>query len=475
MIHTILLAILSMSPLAPPTPLAPVPSERQVAWHDRSMYAFVHFNMNTFTDHEWGDGRESPATFNPTALDTDQWCKVFKDAGLTGVIITAKHHDGFCLWPTQTTGHTVAQSPWRNGKGDLLRELSTSCKTYGLDFGVYLSPWDRNHPLYGTGEKYNDTFVAQLQETLGSYGDVFEVWFDGACGEGPNGKRQVYDFDRFNETVRALQPNACIFSDAGPDVRWIGNERGFAGATNWNMLRRNEFYPGIPGKTDALNRGQEDGTHWLPGECDVSIRPGWYYHASQDDKVKDLKHLLRIWYGSVGSNANLLLNFPVDRRGLVHEHDAAAVMELHNAINAITKDDLARTQNVTATNARGNEQVFAPDRAVDGDPATYWATDDGVVSGAIEVSFDHPQRINHVDLGEYLPLGQRVKKFTVEAFVDGGWRDVAHGTTIGNRRILPFKGVDTDRVRVTIHDARGPLTLRHFRLYNAPKQFEPTS
>ena len=473
MVSSLLLSFAIMSPIDPPAQLLPVPSERQLAWHDRSMYAFVHFNMNTFTDHEWGDGRESPSTFNPTALDTDQWCRVFKAAGLTGVIITAKHHDGFCLWPTLTTDHTVSQSPWRDGEGDLLRELSESCMKFDLGFGIYLSPWDRNHRLYGTGKAYNDVFVKQLHETLTSYGDVFEVWFDGACGEGPNGKRQVYNFDRFNKTVRDLQPNACIFSDAGPDIRWIGNERGYAGTTNWSMMRREEFFPGIPGKTEELNRGQEDGTSWLPGEVDVSIRPGWYYHASQDDEVKDLKHLLKIWYESVGRNANLLLNFPVDRRGLVHEHDAASIQELHEAIVAITTIDFAKDASVTASNTRGNDEAFSPNNAIDGNPSTYWATDDGVVQASLEIDLGDTRRINHIDLGEYLPLGQRVRRFSVEAKIDGAWVELAKGTTVGNRRILPFAGVETSRIRLIIYDARGPIALRHLRLFSGPLALEP--
>ena len=388
--------LVSVSPSSPPSDtepppaLLPTPSIRQMAWHDRGMYAFVHFNMNTFTDHEWGDGREDPSTFNPSELDTDQWCRVFKDAGMSGVIITAKHHDGFCLWPSAFTEHSVKNSPWRDGKGDLLRELSDSCHKYGLDFGVYLSPWDRNNPLYGTGEHYNEYFSGQLREVLSNYGPVFEVWFDGACGEGPNGKRQVYDFPMFHEVVRELQPEACIFSDAGPDVRWIGNERGFAGETNWSMLRRDEFYPGIPGRNQQLNEGMEDGTHWLPGEVDVSIRPGWYYHESQDDQVKDLEHLLEIWYASIGRNANLLLNFPVDRRGLVHEHDAAAARALKQAIDSITAEDVALGRNASSNNSRGNSPRFAAARAVDGNSGTYWAPDDDTTNAYIEVRLDRP-------------------------------------------------------------------------------------
>ena len=456
----------------PPPPLLPTPSDRQMTWHQRGMYAFVHFNMNTFTDHEWGDGNENPSTFNPTELDTDQWCEVFRDAGMTGVIITAKHHDGFCLWPSAHTEHSVKNSPWRDGKGDLLAELSDSCRRYGLDFGVYLSPWDQNNPLYGTGEQYNRFFADQLRETLENYGPVFEVWFDGACGEGPNGKRQVYDFPMFHDVVRETQPDACIFSDAGPDVRWIGNERGYAGETNWSMMRRDEFYPGIPGRNTELNEGHEDGTHWLPGEVDVSIRPGWYYHQSQDDEVKDLDALLDIWYSSIGRNANLLLNFPVDRRGLVHELDAAAVRKLSAAIETITREDVAFEREVTASNIRGGGERFHPRNALDGNRDTYWTVDDDVNTASLEIRLDGPTPVNHVDLGEYLRLGQRVRAFSVQARTVDGWTPVAKGTTIGNRRILRFPTVMASRMRIIIEDSRAAPTLRHVRIHSAPPELE---
>ena len=468
----LLLACALMHPVDPPNPIAPVPSERQLAWHDRGMYAFVHFNMNTFTDQEWGDGQEKSAAFNPTELDTDQWCRVFKDAGMSGVIITAKHHDGFCLWPSAYTEHSVKNSPWRNGEGDLLRELSDSCRKYGLGFGVYLSPWDRNNPLYGTGGDYNEYFSSQLRETLANYGPVFEVWFDGACGEGPNGKRQVYDFPMFHDVVRELHPDACIFSDAGPDIRWIGNERGIAGETNWSMMRRDEFYPGIPGRNRELNEGQEDGTHWLPGEVDVSIRPGWYYHESQDQQVKDLDQLLEIWYASIGRNANLLLNFPVDRRGLVHEHDAAAAIELKLAIDSITGEDVAAGRSASANNVRGDDERYAAARAVDGNPKTFWAPDDGENNAFIEIRLDGPTPVNHIDLGEYLPLGQRVRAFTVQARSVDGWTPLARGTTIGNRRILRFPTVIANRIRVIIEDSRASPTLRHVRVYSSPPEVQ---
>ena len=454
---------------APPPPLLPVPSDRQIDWHRRGTYAFVHFNMNTFTDLEWGHGQESPETFHPTELDTDQWCRVFKSAGMTGVIITAKHHDGFCLWPSAVTEHDVASSRWRDGEGDVLKDLSESCARFDLDFGVYLSPWDRNNPLYGTGDAYNQYFAEQLREVLTNYGPVFEVWFDGACGEGPNGKRQVYDFPMFHQVVRSLHPNACIFSDAGPDVRWIGNERGIVGETNWNSLNRDDFYPGIPGRNRELNEGQERGTHWLPGEADVSIRPGWYYHESQDDRVKNLDQLLEIWYGSIGRGANLLLNFPVDRRGLVHENDVAAVLEMRAAVDSILQEDLAAGRPAMSEQTRGgDESRFASGNCVDGDADTYWAAVDGADTATIEIELAKPSPVDHVVLREHIPLGQRIRKFSVQCRTVDGWTTVAKGTTVGNRRIVRFPAVMANRIRIVIEDARSSPTLAEVGVYSGP-------
>ena len=311
-LHVAQLSLLSVTSLSlacraptdearPPEPVPPVPSARQLAWSDLEYYAFVHFNMNTFSGAEWGTGQEDPKLFAPSALDCRQWARVARDAGMKGIILTAKHHDGFCLWPSAYTEHDVASSGWKDGQGDVLRELSDACGEFGLKFGVYLSPWDRNSKLYGDSPAYNDYYANQLREVLSNYGPVFEVWWDGACGEGPNGKRQVYDFERFTKIVRELQPNAVIFSDIGPDVRWVGNEGGFAGETCWSMLSPKGYARGEGGPpVEMLNQGVIDGTDWIPAECDVSIRPGWYYHAEQDGSVKSLEHLLELWSASVG-------------------------------------------------------------------------------------------------------------------------------------------------------------------------------
>lgn len=294
-------------------PLGPLPTKSQLAWQNMEMNAFVHFGPNTFTDVEWGGGNEDPNLFNPTALDCGQWVRTLKQAGFKGVIITAKHHDGFCLWPSKLSTHTVAFSKWKDGKGDVLKELSQACRHYGLKMGVYLSPWDRNHPTYGT-PAYNQVFVGMLKEVLTNYGPIFEVWFDGANGEGPNGKNQVYDWPLFHATVRKYQPNAVMFSDAGPDIRWVGNEEGHAGLTSWSMIPSGRYHPGTALYAE-LSEGSASGDLWVPAECDVSIRPGWFYHPHEEDKNRTPDNLLNLYEASVGRNSLLLLNIPPDRRG----------------------------------------------------------------------------------------------------------------------------------------------------------------
>src|SRR5678816_1960164 len=304
----------------------PLPTKQQLAWHEMEYYFFFHFGPNTFTDKEWGHGDEPEDIFNPIDLDCRQWVRIAKQAGAKGVIITAKHHDGFCLWPSKYSKHTVRESKWKNGKGDVLKELSRACKEYGLKFGVYISPWDRNHPKYGTSA-YNDVFVNMMKEIFTTYGPIWELWWDGANGEGPNGKKQVYDWDRFKKTVRQLSPNTVVFSDVGPDVRWCGNEKGIAGETNWNLLDTAGFTPGAGAPpVDTLNHGNLNGKNWIPAECDVSIRPGWFYHKEEDEKVKTPEQLFQLYLKSVGRGANLLLNVPPDRRGMINEKDSAALV-----------------------------------------------------------------------------------------------------------------------------------------------------
>lgn len=456
---------LAMANVSAPAPVGPVPSEAQVKWQRMEYTAFVHFGPNTFTGQEWGHGTEDPRMFNPTEFDANQWAKTFKEAGMRSVIITAKHHDGFCLWPSKLSTHTVAQSPWKEGKGDVLKELSAACKANGLTFGVYLSPWDRNHPKYGTDE-YNQVFTGMLHEVLGNYGAVSDMWFDGANGEGPNGKKQVYDWPLFNNTVAKLQPGAITFSDAGPGCRWVGNEDGYAGETCWSMIKKDNFAPGLA-DTGILNAGDPEGTHWIPAECDVSIRPGWFYKKEQDKDVKSVDKLMDIWYGSVGRNGHLLLNVPADKRGLINEIDAQRLRDFKNRRDAIFKTDLARQAKVSASTTRGSG--FEAVKVNDGNWESYWAAPDGTTKGDLVLEFDKPIRCDHVVLQEQIRLGQRVKSFRILGKSDGGWEELAKGTTIGYKRILRFSPRDLKEIKVAIEDAKACPTINAISVYASPE------
>lgn len=471
-----LLALLALSASAPaqgepraPQPLEPLPSARQLAWHARERTAFIYFGMNTFTDREWGMGDEGPELFDPEDLDARQWVRVLRDGGIEQVILTAKHHDGFCLWPSRFTEHSVAKSPWRGGNGDLLRELSEACREHGLAFGVYLSPWDRNAKVYGDSPAYNDYYVNQLTELLANYGPISEVWWDGACGEGPNGKRQVYDWPRFTEVVRRLAPEAVIFSDIGPDVRWVGNESGFAGETCWAMLSVDGYGRGADGPPQSLlNEGDPAGRSWIPAECDVSIRPGWFFHAAENERVKSIADLMEVYERSVGHGAVWLLNVPADKRGRIHEIDAARLLELRRVLEETFALDLARAGDAAATNVRGGEASFGADKALDGDPSTYWATDDGTAQASLTVELrGGPRFVSHVVLAEPIALGQRVGAFIAQALVDDAWREIGRGTTIGRKRILRFAPVMTRAVRLTILGARACPLLSTISVFAA--------
>ena len=459
----------------PPTPYGQVPSERQLRWHALEFYGFLHFTVNTFTDKEWGYGDEEEAVFNPTDFDADQIVSVAKQAGMAGLILTAKHHDGFCLWPSAYTEHSVKNSPWQNGKGDVVAEIARACRRHGLKFGVYLSPWDRNFAEYGR-EAYLTYYRNQLRELLTNYGDLFTVWFDGANGgDGYYGgaretrridNRTYYDWPNTWQIVRDLQPFASMFSDVGPDFRWVGNERGIAGEPCWATLNPGD---GTPGNTKAnLNQGERPGTHWIPAECDVSIRPGWFYHVSQDDKVKTPTQLLDIYYASVGRGACLNLNLPPDRRGRIHENDVAALSEFRRLLDATFAENLAAGAKLTASNVRGRSRAFAPRLLVDGDRDTYWATDDFTRTPELRIELPEAQAFNVIDLREHLPLGQRVEAFAVDAWADGAWKEVATGTSIGNRRLLRIDPVTTTQVRLRITQAAACPALAEFGLYREP-------
>lgn len=417
-------------------PYGPIPSRAQVEWQEMEYNMFVHFGPNTFSGLEWGEGTESEDMFRPTALDCRQWARIAAQAGMKGIIITAKHHDGFCLWPSATSTHTVAQSTWRDGKGDVLKELSDACKEYGLKFGVYLSPWDRNHPAYGTPE-YNEIYMQALREIHGgTYGSVFEQWFDGACGEGPTGKRQEYDWPAFWKTVRELSPQAVMFSDIGPGCRWVGNENGHASETNWSRLNVKGFTPGAgaPPK-DTLQCGNVHGTEWIPAETDVSIRPGWFWRESENNAVKSLKELQDIWLSSIGRNSLLLLNVPPDTSGRIHKADSARLMEFRAWRDKVFSNNLA-----SGAKSRWKAHSF-------------------------EITLPEERTFNLVMLQEDICQGQRVSAFSVEALQNGQWETIAEGTTIGYKRILPINDCTAQRLRVCIITSYAKPVLKEVGLF----------
>jgi len=451
------------------------PSPRQLAWQKLEFTAFVHFGMNTFTDREWGEGNEDEKLFNPTDFDARQWVRAIKAAGIKLLIVTAKHHDGFCLWPSKYTEHCVRNSPWKNGKGDVVREVSDACREAGIKFGVYLSPWDRHEPSYGDSPNYNQYFKNQLTELLTNYGEIAEAWFDGACGEGPNGKRQEYDFRGYYDLIRKLQPKAAI-SIMGPDVRWCGNESGTGRESEWSVVPVSDptMYAvsfdcsqDEPGSREALKLAAEKGAFlvWYPAQVDTSIRPGWFYHASEDNQVRSLDELLDIYYGSVGGNSQLLLNIPPDRRGRLHDNDVKRLEELGQVLHATFADDLAKGAKARASNSSRRHPAA---KTVDGKEQTYWTTEDGVTTAAIEYDLAGPRTFNRAALQEYIEEGQRVEEFFLDAWDGSQWKQIARATTIGHKRLLRFDDVTAQRVRVRITQSRDCPTLSHFGLYRAP-------
>ncbi len=469
------LPVLAFSQTPPPAPVYPIPEPRQLAWQELQYYGFVHFNMNTFSDREWGFGDEQPNQFAPTTLDARQWARVAKEAGMKGLIITAKHHDGFVLWPSAYTEHSVKNSPWRNGKGDLIREFVDACREYGLKVGIYYSPWDRNHPDYGKPE-YITYMRNQLTELLTNYGELFEVWFDGANGGsgwygGANEERVVdkltyYNWPSMHALVRELQPGAMLFSDAGPDVRWVGNEHGFAYPTTWSNLMRDSVYAGMPEYSDKWATGQENGTHWVPAEADVSIRPGWYYHAYEDHKVKTLPELLEIYYQSIGQNSSLLINFPIDTRGLIPDSDVKAILELAAKVKEDFAVNLATGAKVSASSSRG--AGYGASQVLDGDYKSFWSSAAGEQSASVELDFGQPQSFNRILIQEYVNLGQRVSAFTVEKEVEGKWLPLAQGTTIGYTRILRVPDTQAQKIRINFLEAKGEPLIAELGVYAAP-------
>jgi alpha-L-fucosidase len=430
---------------------SPLPTRQQLAWHEMEFYLFMHFGPNTFTGKEWGEGTEPEDLFNPSQLDCLQWCRIAKTSGAKGIIITAKHHDGFCLWPSKFSTHTVRESKWKNGKGDVLKELSQACRETGLKFGVYISPWDRNHPDYGT-DKYNDVFVNMLKEIFTNYGPIWELWWDGANGEGPNGKKQIYDWRKFENTVRQLSPRTVVFSDIGPDIRWVGNENGIAGDPNWNFLDTDGFKRGMGAPpTDTLNHGNYNGARWIPAECDVSIRPGWFYHESEDDRVKSPQQLFELYLKSVGRGANFLLNVPPDQRGMINGKDSTALIELkklrdENFINNLLKQ--------ASTYYEFTEKDFS------GKPLIIRGFDSTALAYSINfqnfiVQLQQLTKINCIVLREAIHLGQTVRKFSIVLYNgDKAVKEIA-GTSVGRKRILTFPATTITSFRVYLEDAQG--------------------
>ena len=463
-------------PPDPPAPFGALPSEAQLEWMAMETNAFIHFTTNTFTNKEWGYGDEDPEIFAPTDLDVDQWMSTLSEAGFKGVILTGKHHDGFVLWPSEYTDHSVEQSPWKDGQGDIVGLVEESARAHGMKFGIYLSPWDRNRADYGDSS-YLTYYRNQLREVFENYGPIFEMWFDGANGGdgyygGADEKRSIsgqyyYDWPTTLGMVRDIQPDphTIIFSDAGPDIRWVGNERGYVGDPNWNTIDPDTLYAGKAGITQLLNQGTPGADTWMPAEVDVSIRPGWFYHPEEDNRVKTPEELFEIYLTSVGRGSVLLLNVPPDRRGRIHENDVATLQGWRRLIDSTFANDLAEGAEVEADHHRGNHDDFSAALLLDNDPETYWATNDTATSGRITLTFPEPRSVGFVHLQEYLPLGQRVAGFRVLADVNGEQQVIGEGKTIGYQRILPVEPVNTGELTIEITQVLAPPILSRLSVY----------
>ncbi len=463
-------AALSFSaPSSPPAPYGALPSKRQLAWHELELYAFLHFTVNTFTNKEWGYGDEDPSVFDPKQFDPDAIVSGLKAGGMRQVILTCKHHDGFCLWPTRTTEHHIKN-------GDIVKAISDAARRQGLKFGVYLSPWDRNNPAYGTSA-YIGIYRAQLRELLTEYGPIHEVWHDGANGGdgyygGAREKRVIdkltyYDWPRTWNLVRSLQPDAVIFSDVGPDLRWVGNEKGYADDTCWETYDPVGPDGGAPapgftrGKDGEM--GTRNGTRWMPPECDVSIRPGWFWHAAENDKVKTPRQLMDLYYRSVGRGGSLLLNVPPDRRGLLHENDVTSLRDFGIMVRDTFARNLAANAKIKSSNTR---KGFGTENLLDGDRYTYWATDDGVTMADLDFHLPEETTFNVVRLRENIQLGQRVDAFELYRFAFGKWELFARESSIGACRLIRTKNpVTTQRVRLRITQAAACPALSDFGVF----------
>ena len=453
-----------------------VPSQQQYNWQKMEFISFIHFGMNTFTDREWGEGTEDPKLFNPSKFNARQWTRILKSAGVKMLILTAKHHDGFCLWPSKYTEHSVKNSPWKNGSGDIVREVSNACREAGLKFGIYLSPWDRNNKDYGDSQKYNEYFVNQLKELLTNYGEITEVWFDGACGEGPNGKKQIYDWQAYYKVVRELQPNAVIFGMA-PDIRWVGTESGYGRNTEWSVIPvdlkdltpqmltyknpLDEIYK--PKDVMGEDLGSRDkiksanGLFWYPAETDVSIRPGWFYHPNQDKEVKSPEKLTDIYFNSAGKNGVLLLNIPPDKRGLISKYDEKSLLGMENILDKTFKNNFAA---FAKTNSSTMKKIFYSSAKSEGQ---YWLAEKD--SASIEFIMPAEKTFDAAMLKEEIRLGQRVEKFHLDYWDGKEWKNFSEGTTIGFKRLLRFSPVKAKKVKLVIQQSRLNAAIADFGLF----------
>ncbi len=463
-----------------------VPSKRQYEWQKLEFIGFIHFGINTFTEKEWGSGNEDISIFNPEKLDCNQWVKVLKDAGIKMIILTAKHHDGFCLWPSRYTDHTIARTPYKNGKGDIVKELSEACKKAGLKFGIYLSPWDKHEKTYGS-QAYNEFFMNQLRELLTNYGEISEVWFDGACGEGPNGKKQIYDWNSYYKLIRELQPNAVI-AIMGPDVRWVGTESGYGRKTEWSVLpgsfmnleeiaanSQQQVLDGafIPKDLTDEDLGSREKIFkassliWYPAEIDVSIRPKWFYHKEDDEFVKSPYKLFDIYFNSVGLNGVLLLNVPPDKNGLIHQNDIKSLQGLKYLLDKTFKNNLAKNAKIIAS---GESKLHKSKNILDNKLDTYWTIPDTVSTAWLEIILPSEKTFNCIMLQENILIGQRIEKFHIEFWDGNSWQFLTDGTTVGYKRLLKFPEVTTNKIKIIIEQSRTNPTLSSFGLYLTPPE-----
>lgn len=461
-----------------PTDISPnpvIPSPNLISYQQMELIGFIHFTVNTFTNKEWGYGDEKPEIFNPVQLNVEQWVETAKSAGMKELILTAKHHDGFCLWPSRYTKHSIKYSPYRNGNGDIVKEFAEACRKHGLKVGLYLSPWDRNHKNYGKPE-YIVYFQNQLRELLTQYGEINEIWFDGANGGdgyygGDNEIRKInsktyYNWEHIFSLVKELQPDIKIFSDAGPDVHWIGNEKGFAGPTFWSTINSDSLVIGNS-KTEYLNSGDPNGNSWIVGQCDVSIRPGWFYHEAEDSLVKTPHELIDIYYKSIGRNAVLLVNLPPDKRGLIHEKDVKALQEFRKIIDETFSTDLTKGASVIAGNYRLSHEKFAPENVLDNNGETYWATDDAVLSSDLIVQFPEETEFDRILIQEPIQFGQRISQFEIEIMENNSWKQIFQGTTIGYKRLIRTPSVKTSKIRLNILNANNTIAISSFATFKA--------